>query len=101
MEGMATCNVCGRDFALMKEEHYVARGVFGLSVSDAFDCPHCGCQYIAQERKAGEISSCEEEYVGDCERCKYDAMLPSDDPCRVCNHNNGKLNKFEPKEGHE
>ena len=63
MKGMTTCKVCGRDFALMEEEHYTARepqktGVLAnlantdvARMFDAFDCPHCGCQNIMQERK--------------------------------------------------
>lgn len=62
MKGMATCKICGRDFPLITEERYTVRDVertgiataFGGSESnlyDAFDCPHCGCQNIIQERK--------------------------------------------------
>ena len=62
MKGMATCKICGRDFALIAEENYAVRDneksgiavAFGGSEStlyDAFDCPHCGCQNIMQERK--------------------------------------------------
>lgn len=64
MKGMATCNICGRDFPLIIEEHYIVRdkkktpgSLASVLVGeepmeyDAFDCPHCGCQYIAQERK--------------------------------------------------
>lgn len=63
MKAMATCKVCGRDFALIIEEHYIARdcektgvipalsGQDEAKMYDAFDCPHCGSQYIAQERK--------------------------------------------------
>jgi len=118
MKGMATCKVCGRDFALMAEESYIVRDnepQKGLSqvisgqeeskIYDAFDCPHCGCQYIAQERKRLlEISCCdneekhEEKYEGSCWICKYDGKSPTDNPCRVCNHNNGEFNKFEQKE---
>lgn len=63
MKGMTTCKICGRDFPLLAEEHYVARGIEKKGVIpalsgqdeaaqyDAFDCPHCGCQNIMQERK--------------------------------------------------
>lgn len=63
MEGMAKCKICGRSFALMAEKHYIARDIeekgfavtFGrtseVEYYDAFDCPHCGCQNIMQERK--------------------------------------------------
>lgn len=118
MKGMATCKVCGRDFALMDEQSYIVRdnkSEKGLSqvisgqdepkIYDAFDCPHCGCQYIAQERKRLlEISCCdneeehEEEYVGDCEFCKYCEIAPDEKPCNECNHYHGKHNNFEPRE---
>ena len=63
MKGMVTCKICGRDFALIEEENYVAqdpdREGIGVIIAgkeqpiqyDAFDCPHCGCQHIIQERK--------------------------------------------------
>lgn len=63
MKGMTTCKICGRDFPLLAEEHYVARGIEKKGVIpalsgqdeaiqyDAFDCPHCGCQNVMQERK--------------------------------------------------
>lgn len=62
VKGMATCQVCGRDFPLIAEEAYVARDVEqgGLVTAlsdtesrwyDAIDCPHCGCQNVLQERK--------------------------------------------------
>lgn len=58
-KGMATCDVCGRDFALLAEDHYVARSDTkpGLSclagevgLYDAMDCPHCGCQKLLKGR---------------------------------------------------
>ena len=61
---MLKCKICGTEFPTVKERHYVAREtdvVGGLSQSlngkeekkiyDCFDCPMCGCQVIAQERK--------------------------------------------------
>ena len=57
------CKVCGCDFPPVHEKHYVARDneKVGLTAAfqsngestlyDAFDCPMCGCQVIAQERK--------------------------------------------------
>ena len=61
MKGMFTCKVCGRDFALMAEEHYTTKSPSktGLSalvggdeqLHDAFDCPHCGCQNIVGTRE--------------------------------------------------
>lgn len=62
-KGMTTCDVCGRDFALMAEDHYVsiAEGKTGLigvlgggdepAMHDAMDCPHCGCQKVLQKRE--------------------------------------------------
>lgn len=58
------CKICGTEFPAIKDKHYTIRdnGVNGgLSQSlngkqeeklyDCFDCPNCGCQVIAQERK--------------------------------------------------
>ena len=68
-KGMATCKICGRDFALIEEDHYIAdngekEGVITKLVSsdritqyDAFDCPYCGCQNIMQERKPMWLSN--------------------------------------------
>lgn len=79
MKGMTTCKVCGRDFPLLAEEHYIARnpdregGQIGVIIAgkdepaifDAFDCPHCGCQNVMQERKfvfeATVFTECENE----------------------------------------
>ena len=63
MRKMLNCTVCGTEFPAVKERHYIARdnGKTGLSTAfgstdeekiyDAFDCPNCGCQIIASERK--------------------------------------------------
>lgn len=66
MEGlMLKCKICGREFDPIGTgltKHYVARDNTrsGLVVAvssdeprlfDAFDCPYCGCQFVAQERK--------------------------------------------------
>lgn len=61
---MLKCKICGTEFPPVKENHYVARenevvgGLNQLSsgkkeqkVYDCFDCPMCGCQVVAQERK--------------------------------------------------
>ena len=83
MKGMTTCKICGRDFALMVEEHYVAQdpqkvGAIANLVStdrafefDAFDCPHCGCQNVMQGRKPVlfEESECPCDY-GICDECE-------------------------------
>ena len=70
------CKVCGKEFAANNERHYVARenvktGAFAEiakeeKIFDAFDCPYCGCQLIAQERKhqyviPNEVAANEEE----------------------------------------
>ena len=81
VKGMATCKVCGRDFPLLEEEHYVSRDVkkTGLVATisggnepqlfDSFDCPHCGCQNIMQIRQQ---ISCPCDY-GICDECtEYD-----------------------------
>lgn len=60
---MLKCKICGTEFPAVEERHYIARdnGKTGLSTAfgsndeekiyDSFDCPMCGCQIIAQERK--------------------------------------------------
>lgn len=72
---MLECKVCGTKFKAIVERHYIARnnGKIGLAVSldstaeeglyDAFDCPMCGCQVIAKERKRDYIprTSADEE----------------------------------------
>lgn len=59
---MLKCKICGTEFPAIKERHYIARdnirtGAF-TSISneeekiyDAYECPMCGSQIIAQERK--------------------------------------------------
>ena len=68
---MLKCKICSFSFMPMIDGHYIATdGGVGFTIShssgvsasvsndnhkhfyDAFDCPHCGCQVIAQERKA-------------------------------------------------
>lgn len=68
------CNVCGLDFEATKERHYIARengskGFSNLSgreepIFDAFDCPCCGCQAIAQERKRNLVEVEEDGETG-------------------------------------
>lgn len=62
---MLKCKICGTEFPAIKERHYIGvRGesVFALApileknkkentLYDCYDCPQCGCQVIAQERK--------------------------------------------------
>lgn len=57
------CNVCEHEFEAKANKHYISRdnGKTGFAASlgahdedkifDTFDCPECGCQVIAQERK--------------------------------------------------
>lgn len=60
---MLKCKICGTEFLPNKDKHYISRdgGKTGLAASfgsndeeglyDSFDCPICGCQIVAQERK--------------------------------------------------
>lgn len=60
---MLKCTICGYEFPATYREHYIARdiGKSGLIASfgaepeerlyDAFDCPVCHSQIVAQERK--------------------------------------------------
>ena len=56
------CKICGTEFPAIKERRYIARDnnktgavvVFSKDeekIYDAYDCPLCGSQIIAQERK--------------------------------------------------
>ena len=76
VKGMATCKICGRYFPLIVEDHYVAQDVKRegsiytlvggdkIGMFDAFDCPHCGCQNVMQNRKP----ECPCDY-GICDEC--------------------------------
>lgn len=84
------CKICECEFVPEKKEHYVARtdgktGVVAVFQSndetglfDAFDCPQCGCQVIAQERKRAFYISenIEEEESGDDEEETIPARAP-------------------------
>ena len=59
---MLKCKVCGTEFPAIEERHYIARdnsrtgAVVAISkdeekIYDSYDCPMCGSQIIAQERK--------------------------------------------------
>lgn len=59
---MLECKVCGTKFKALAEKHYIAKdnartgAIVVLSndeekIYDAYDCPICGSQIIAQERK--------------------------------------------------
>lgn len=89
--GMWTCEVCGREFALMHEDRYTVRDETNrwLAVSfgseaepilwDAFDCPYCGCQNRIKGRKREveeptETTDDIEDACGECglrEVCPY------------------------------
>lgn len=56
------CKICGKDFELKLDNHYVSRdnetsGIAKIirseeeNIFDTFDCPYCGCQNIIQQRK--------------------------------------------------
>lgn len=59
---MLKCEICGTEFPAIEERHYIARdnsrtgAVVAISkdeekIYDSYDCPMCGSQIIAQERK--------------------------------------------------
>ena len=59
---MIKCKVCGCEFTPVIDKHYITRdnGESGISTAfkqvegnlyDTFDCPACGCQIVAQQRK--------------------------------------------------
>ncbi len=65
---MVTCEICGFEFDVNKENRYTAEneitcGVAEIIVSkeatlfDACDCPNCGCQHILQPRKRRHVES--------------------------------------------
>lgn len=77
-KGIVTCDKCSRDFALIKEEHYiaVANGKTGIAAFaggdqpncyDAIDCPHCGCQKLLQVRLRPMLMELEKEEENDNE----------------------------------
>lgn len=62
---MGKCKVCGVEFALKKENHYLCKGNVSVSdafngkkaiVFEAFDCPICGCQNVVNERYVNMVS---------------------------------------------
>ena len=83
---MLKCKICGKEFEANLDRHYVARdnGKTGVIVAlsndeeklyDAFDCPSCGCQVVAQERKRhyivpNEVAANDEE-EDDCDECEF------------------------------
>lgn len=62
MYALYECKVCGSEFELNIENHYISKddGVTGIAtvvkkeeekLYDAYDCPICGCQNLIQDRK--------------------------------------------------
>lgn len=78
---MLKCKICGKEFEANLDRHYVARdngktgAIIALSnneekLYDAFDCPSCGCQVVAQERKRqyivpNEVAANDEDEEGE------------------------------------
>lgn len=76
---MLECKICGCKFNAIEERHYISRdnGKTGIAVAfgstneetlyDSFDCPMCGCQVVAKERKRIYIPNeyCVEEETDD------------------------------------
>lgn len=91
------CKICECEFVPEKENHYISRdevkvGLYTLAggmeekIYDTFDCPQCGCQVIAQERKRSfymDENIIKEE--NDCRDCKE----YKDCPCGEDGHENG------------
>ena len=115
-KGMTTCKVCGRDFALIKEEHYIAKhddkegvipafaGREAQRLYDAFDCPHCGCQNIVGIREAildpcGE--TIKEEEFNSCNDCVHDEVDGHEEPCASCSHAHPDFYMPKEEENHE
>lgn len=90
-KGMIECAVCHREFALIAEDHYVAKDPVATGISavvsntiypyDAIDCPHCGCQNILQKRKPfacpcdfGICDECDCECTEEDEEVSIDEM---------------------------
>lgn len=97
MKGMVTCKVCGKDFPVKISKHHIGRDVEKKGVIpaftgteegmlyDIFNCFHCGCQYVAQERK--RVFTEEFEFEKSCANCKHGVVKMEDFPCAVCSHN--------------
>jgi len=69
------CSICSHEFQPEKKQHYVSRDLTrtGMvtviaatdepALYDSFDCPVCGCQVIAQNRKRVYIPVSDEELL--------------------------------------
>lgn len=72
-DGMYVCSTCGRTFELKQENRYVTKSNNAMTLFtsfvtkkyDTFDCPHCGCQNIMEERlsEVVELNATEEDIV--------------------------------------
>ena len=76
MKGMTTCKVCGRDFPLIAEEHYVARNVEKVGLIPAISGQeetedHDGCfGCLHEDVETGEYpcNECKGSYTDKWER---------------------------------
>ena len=79
------CKICGCEFNPILERHYISRseGKTGFAANfgtndetklfDTFDCPQCGCQSVAQQRKREYVAPIlNEERCSDCDCCECD-----------------------------
>lgn len=75
---MIKCKICGCEFTPTIDKHYITRDNSDSEISkvfkgaerslyDTFDCPVCGCQIFAQERKRTA------EEVNDDEECESES----------------------------
>lgn len=104
---MLKCKICGKEFEATNERHYIARdncktGLVNIvsndevKMYDAFNCPSCGCQVIAQERKRDILDDLTNDYVDDkelnfkeeehdgCLGCKFESKACYVYPCKDC-----------------
>ena len=57
------CKVCGKKMKFRPEDRYVVkkiRSLVNVDTYDAFDCKHCGCQMIVNERITSVVSGDED-----------------------------------------
>lgn len=84
MNAIKKCEVCGVEFKLLSERHYIAidcgesgiGAVLGKTtdpqIYDAIDCPFCGSQNILKKRKRRYIEPDVEEKTNDADQKLYD-----------------------------
>ena len=107
-----TCKICGLEYELKVGNHYISRdpgrtGVISALAGgqeevlyDTFDCPHCGCQNVVQERKRFLDTSLlkaydDEDYEDDGYEDDNDESDDSEEPpscCCKCKSDNNKYN---------